>query len=345
LLTEDWVVVPEKSGEQKPKTRLSAKKKDKFSISAGYLSPLSYGSKGTLDIQLYDAKGKRGKMVWIPIDRRAGPVYLKQIGIGLKGVENVELSKGLSEDAKLTLALTGGLRSSVFELGFIGASLAFPLKKPGDVQFSLEGLDVSLKLGPAVVSGSFLKSGGEFAGNVTIDLPKFSIAAMGFYGALRVFSRSADEAIVKDLRLSRMHSKVLQDLEKNKITPAPTRPIRRGFSESYWDLFAKDGKKYVITEDDGKLNVSSPDKTLFIYGMLSAASGGGIRLGPIQFTALALGFGLNRRIEVPTIENVAEFPLVKMVMGEGGYQEAKGNDLQSQLGKPVKDPLKLLEEM
>jgi hypothetical protein len=348
LLADHWVVVPdpEKPESAKPKTRLSAEKKDKFSISAGYLSPLSEGSKGTLDIQLYDAEDKRGKIVWIPIDRRGGSVYLKQIGIGLKGVENVELSKGLSDSAQLTVAVTGGLRWPVFELGFIGASLAFPLKRPGDVEFGLEGLDISLKLGSVVVSGSFLKSGGEYAGNVTIDLPKCSIGAMGFYGALQVFSRSKDDAIVKDLRQNRVNPKLLADLAENQITPATTGPIRRGFSDGSWELFASDGKQYVITADDGKLNVSSPDKTLFIYGMLNAASGGGIRFGPIQFTALALGFGLNRRIEVPTIENLAEFPLVKMVMGEGGYQkEAKAGDLQSQLSKPVKDPLKVLEEM
>ena len=109
----------EKTKEKTPTTRLSAKKKDKFSISVGYLSPLSADSHGTLDIQLYDEKGKRGGMVWIPIERRHRLVYLKQIGIGLKGVENVELSKGLSDSAKLTIALTRGLRD--ISSGILGA--------------------------------------------------------------------------------------------------------------------------------------------------------------------------------------------------------------------------------
>ena len=81
--------------------------------------------------------------------------YVKHIGIGLKGVENVELSKGLPDSAKLTIALTGGLRFPIFELGFIGAKLSFPLTEPRSAEFSLDGLDVSLKLGPAVISGSF----------------------------------------------------------------------------------------------------------------------------------------------------------------------------------------------
>ena len=147
LLDDDWAVVPApEARDDSPKTRLSAKKKDKFSVSVGYLTPLSPGSHGTLDIQLYDEKGNAGKMVLIPIERRYRAVYLKHIGIGLKGVENVELSKGLGDSAQLTVALTGGLRFPIFELGFIGAKVTFPLTNPLKGQFSLEGLDVSLKL-------------------------------------------------------------------------------------------------------------------------------------------------------------------------------------------------------
>jgi len=69
-------------------------------------------------------------MVLIPIDRFADPIYLRQIGIGLKGVENLELSKGLPDKAQLTVALTGGFRLPVFEMGFIGAKLSFPLTAP-----------------------------------------------------------------------------------------------------------------------------------------------------------------------------------------------------------------------
>jgi hypothetical protein len=59
LLDDDWAVVPapKKPEERNIKTRLSAKKKDKFSISVGYLTPLSEGGHHTLDVQLYDEKG------------------------------------------------------------------------------------------------------------------------------------------------------------------------------------------------------------------------------------------------------------------------------------------------
>lgn len=55
--------------------------------------------------------------------------------------------------------------------------------------------------------------------------------------------------------------------------------------------------------------------TLFIYGVMSAAAGKGITLGPITITALALGFGINRSVVIPLVGGVKDFPLVKMVMG------------------------------
>ena len=92
----------------------------------------------------YNQKGERGELVLIPIDRRAGALYVKNIGIGLKGVENLELNKGLSDDAQIAISVTGGLRTPVFELGLIGAKLTIPFKKPNKFQFGLDGLDLSL---------------------------------------------------------------------------------------------------------------------------------------------------------------------------------------------------------
>lgn len=348
LLADDWVVVPEppKPKELTPRTGLYAKKKDKFSISVGYLSPLSEGSHGTLDIQLYDEKGKRAGMVWIPIERRYRAVYVKHIGIGLKGVENVELSKGLPEGARLTIALTGGLRFPIFELGFIGAKLSFPLTEPRKAEFGLDGLDVSLKLGPAVISGSFLRSGLQYGGSLTIELPKFSISAMGFYGSVPVLDMPADTQVVAALKAGLVHKDLLAQLKEKKITPRAIAPISRGFGIGEFDLRTDDGKRYILAEADGDLHVVSEDKSFFIYGALSAATGGGVRIGPIEFTAIAVGFGINRRVVVPAIEDVADFPLVKMVMGEGGYQEEdESADIRNQLGEAVKDPVKVLEEM
>lgn len=343
---DDWAVVPapEKPEERKPKTRLSAKKKDKFSISIGYLSPLKDGSPGTLDVQLYDEKGVRGKMIWIPIEQRSGAIYVKDIGISLKGLENFEPGKKLAEGAQLTVAVTGGLRWPSFELGFIGASVGFPLKEYGWFDFGLDGLDISFKAGPVVVSGGFMKSGLEFGGYLTIELPKFSIAAIGFYGALVLFSIEPDEEMLTVLRRDKLHQKLKDELVKKKFTPRNDKPITPVFLNN-WQFHTSDGKSYTLLNDGGKLHLLSPDKAFFFYGSVSAGSGGGPQLGPIQINAISIGFGYNRRLIVPSIEDVAEFPLVKMVMGEGGYQkdDTSGNFL-GQVSKAV-GPGEVLKDM
>lgn len=56
--------------------------------------------------------------------------------------------------------------------------------------------------------------------------------------------------------------------------------------------------------------------SLFIYGTASLTGGAGIKLGAITLTGLALGFGLNRRVIVPAIGEVAAFPLVALAMPE-----------------------------
>lgn len=56
--------------------------------------------------------------------------------------------------------------------------------------------------------------------------------------------------------------------------------------------------------------------SLFIYGTASLTGGAGIKLGAITLTGLALGFGLNRRVIVPAIGEVAAFPLVALAMQE-----------------------------
>jgi hypothetical protein len=345
ILSDEWLeeLAPEKSKSPKVKTRLSAKKKDKFSISFGYLTQLTKDSKGTLDIQLYDEKGNRGKMALIPIDRAKGPIYLRRIGIALKGVENIELANGLPDSAQLTVALTGGIRLQVFELGFIGAKLIFQLNNPSAIKFGLDGLDVSVKIGSVVISGSFFKVGIEYAGMLTVDIPKASFSAMGFYGSLRIVHVSREAEIVTDLNNGKVHKKLKDKLAEKKITPAESSPIKKGRASDEWELYTADNKQYTITDEDEKLNVLGHEKTFFVYAMLNAASGCGPTFGPIQFTGIAFGYGHNRRLKVPRIEQVAEFPLVQMVMGEGGYQK-DGTDTRSQLSKPLEDPVAMLEK-
>jgi hypothetical protein len=343
LLADDWEVVPvTKPKKRNVKTRLSAKKKDKFSISVGYLSPLQDGGSSTLDIQLYNEKGERGKMVLIPIDRLAEPIYLKQIGILLKGVENLEVRKGLPDSAQLTVMLTGGIRLPAVELGFIGAKLTFQLNSPGTFKFALEGLDVSVKFGSVIICGSFMKVGIEYAGSLTVSIPKGSFSAMGFYGSLLLCKFDDEPHTVLKLNTGQFPPKLLPKLREKNITPTSVSRAMGGG----WNLQSSDNQQYLIDLFEDEFIVLRPEKTFFIYVTLSAASGTGITVGPIQFTAIVFGYGYNRRAKIPTIETVAEFPLVKMVMGQGGYQkEDETFELHNQLAKPVEDPVALLEKM
>ena len=345
LLNDDWLPAPAPKPKRDIKTRLTAKKKDKFSLSVGYLSPLKPGSAGTLDVQLYDEKGVRGKLAVFPIDRSLGPLYLRQIGIGLKGAENLELSNGLPDTALLTVSLTGGIRfTGALELGLIGAKFIFQLNTPGKFKFEVDGYDFSFKIGSVIISGSFMEVGVEYAGSLTVSIPKGSFSAMGFYGSLILFDLKSEPDIVKQLNEGKLHKDVLKKLTDVKLTPA-TVPVRETKGGG-WDLFTSDNNQFTIREKDDKLIVLRSDKTLFVYVTLSAASGTGITVGPIQFTAIVFGYGYNRRAKIPTIDNVAEFPLVKIVMGEGGYQhEDETRELHNQLAKPVDDPIAIFEKM
>ena len=217
-----------KSEPKTVKTRLGGKQKDKFSISVGYLSPLTEGSAGTLDIQLYNQKGERGQLVLIPVDRRASWLYLRNIAIGLKGVENLELSKGLSDDAQITIGMTGGVRTPVFEMGLIGATLTIPLTKPKEFQFGLDGLDLSLDVNGVIVSGSFLKTEDGFAGHVTIDLLKVSIGAMGAFSKIRMLDQKFDDETAAALKRGDLGAKLQTALAKKSIYPAPLKPVTGG---------------------------------------------------------------------------------------------------------------------
>ena len=348
LLKDDWVAVPAPTPtkEKTVRTRLSAKKKDKFSISVGYLTGLTPGSRGTLDIQLYDEKGNRGKMALIPIDRTALIVYVRQIGIALKGVENLELSKGLPDSAQITVAITGGIRLPVFELGLVGAKFSFQLNNPLIFNFTLDGLDVSVKIGSVVISGSFFRSGFEFAGSLTVDFKKGSFSAMGFYGNMLLFDMKRENDIVSDLNRLSVNAKLSTKLKQNGVVPRADKPVALALLPHRWEIYSSDNEVFIIVDEDGDLTVLRPDKTFFVYAKLTADAGCGPTFGPIQFTGIAFGYGYNRKVKIPKIEDVAEFPLVQMVMGEGGYQEKDTSlDLRSQLGKPVEDPASVLADM
>lgn len=75
---------------------------------------------------------------------------------------------------------------------------------------------------------------------------------------------------------------------------------------------------YPVAESTEKIT------SLFIYGTASLTGGAGIKIGALTITGLALGFGLNRKVVLPAIGAVADFPLVRQVMAGGSAKPAAG---------------------
>lgn len=77
------------------------------------------------------------------------------------------------------------------------------------------------------------------------------------------------------------------------------------------------------------------DPSFFMYGVLNAPLGG----PPFFFiTGIAAGFGFNRSLVIPDVENVYQFPLVQWAIGNG----APTADPSGNIGQQVADTMKTL---
>ena len=59
---------------------------------------------------------------------------------------------------------------------------------------------------------------------LTVDFPKASFSAMGFYGPIRVFDLSRDQEVINQLNNGKVHKKLKDKLTEKKITPAAVNP-------------------------------------------------------------------------------------------------------------------------
>jgi len=164
-------------------------------------------------------------VTWIDIQKHLGPISFERLGLGY--------SKG-SIHALIDAALALG----PVTIGLEGLGASYNLSSH-ELGFELRGLSVAVENPPMSVSGSFMKVGDQFAGQVTLHLETLSLGAIGAYG-----------------------------------------------------------------EYEGH-------PSLFIYAFLDYPLG-----GPAFFfvEGLAVGFGYNRRLIVPPINQISQFPLVSEVM-------------------------------
>lgn len=202
--------------------------------------------RGKFGAQLYDKDDRPTDMIWLAAGQTCGPLTVEKLGVGVRTIAG---------GPAMAAVITGRVAMAGIGMRLIDAALAVPFKNPGALEASLGGMQISFERGAVSIRGGFLKiSEKGYAGELSIQLPKCTITAMGIY---------------------------------------ESRPVEHG----------------EVT-------------TLFVYGTLSLTGGSGIKLGAITITGMALGVGINRRVVVPDIKGVAQFPLVKAVMGDGGGASA-----------------------
>nr|WP_169717678.1 DUF6603 domain-containing protein [Sporomusa silvacetica] len=189
----------------------------------------------TIAVRDEQAPGSGG--VWINIQRTFGPISFRRLGF--------TYSQG-----KFWVMIDAGLSAAALAVDLEGLSLGMAIADPADIGFSLDGMDISFKQGPVVLTGGFENSKPcpaelqyEFNGMAVIRFEDFAITGLGSYAVYR-----------------------------------------------------------------------SGEPSMFIYAMLAAPIGG----VPCFFvTGVAGGFGYNRGLSIPLAKDVATFPLIQAVMGQG----------------------------
>lgn len=116
-----------------------------------------------------------GSVTWYTIGKAFGPVHIDRVGLGF-------------DDGELSAALDGRLTLGPLTLELLGLTASLPLD---DLQprFSLHGLSLDYRNGDVEIGGAFLhrkvaRQGhleDEYAGQVVIRTPSFSLSAMGAY--------------------------------------------------------------------------------------------------------------------------------------------------------------------
>ncbi len=178
---------------------------------------------------------------WFEIEKSLGPLTVRRIGV-------------LYEDQKVGIKFDASLALSVLTFNLEGLGLRYALKgstEPSEIlknlDFTLDGMGLSLGSGPIEIGGSLVRVPGvnlELEGALLIRTAAFSFSALG----------------------------------------------------SYADL-------------NGTISVMA-------FAVLLKELGDPTGTGAFVVTGLAFGFGVNRKLRLPTIEHVRDFPLVQAAMGK-----------------------------
>lgn len=216
---------------------------------------------------------------FLDVKKKLGPVELHRVGFGFVNNNIILLL-----DASFTLAALG--------VQLKGLGLGFALKWPPKVnEFYLDGLGISFKKNPIEVSGAFMRGiqiveEKDEKGDVIKDEDGIAIVT-----SQTVYTGAAV------LKLSKFTISGIGSYANVKV----------------W-VDAKDENGLVKRDSKNNNAVIKEQKSytsLFIYAVYDGPIG-----GPAFFfvTGIATGFGMNRKVNVPAIDEVGNFPLVSLAM-------------------------------
>lgn len=153
-------------------------------VNPAFSAEAAYMKTGRLVVELIDADGQRADMVWIPIQRRFGPVSCSKLGLEVAGIGGQDPTLGLGFDGGITLGaldieldqLTVGMHLKSF-----GAASTFDL--------DLRGLSVSYVSGSVELSAGLQKlvnADGtvSYNGEALLTAESLTLSAVGSFGSL-----------------------------------------------------------------------------------------------------------------------------------------------------------------
>jgi hypothetical protein len=151
-------------------------------VNPAFSARIAYSPAGGFSFQALDDKGKPSDTVWIPVQRRFGPVTCKKIGVE---------ARGAAGDPEVGIALDGGVKLGSLDIELSDLSVAAPLRQLGSVDaydLDLQGLAVSYASGGVALSGGLVKNdtgkGITYDGEALLQAEGYALSAVGSYASL-----------------------------------------------------------------------------------------------------------------------------------------------------------------
>ncbi len=145
-----------------------------FSVAAAFVS----GSDKPYVVTLYDAAGKQGGPVWMPLQKTFGPIHIDKLGVGWTDADG-------GTPAKLELDVNGGVKLGPLAVNLIDLKIGLPPTNPlnpSGYSLGLDGMDISFENPPIKLEAGLAEVDGQYVGQASLAFTDFSIGAIGAYG-------------------------------------------------------------------------------------------------------------------------------------------------------------------